>query len=112
MVIVQLGANNTDACLSLSEDKHGLFVPRSHGDKGKHLVRGYSGEGLCVACVCVCTDDVLKALSPTSTDNEAEANKRKATLDQHDSIVEQYKGLIREQVYMHLQLTYDCSYPT
>lgn len=47
-----------------------------------------------VAYVVVVADDVLKAVSPVQ---EPELEK-KQSVEQHDSIVEQYKKLIREQV--------------
>ena len=42
-------------------------------------------------------DDVVKALSPED-ENEPSEKQKKATLDQHNNIVAQYKELIREQV--------------
>jgi len=45
-----------------------------------------------------CIDEVIRAISPGS-DEENEAEKKKqVALEQHESIVEQYKGIIREQV--------------
>ena len=43
------------------------------------------------------SDDVVKALSPED-ENEPSEKQKKATLDQHNNIVAQYKELIREQV--------------
>ncbi len=43
------------------------------------------------------SDEVLKSLSPQEDGEQGDQAKR-ATLDQHNSIVEQYKELIREQV--------------
>ena len=43
------------------------------------------------------SDDVVKALSPED-ENEPSDKQKKATLDQHNNIVAQYKELIREQV--------------
>lgn len=42
-------------------------------------------------------DEVLKAVSPAQ-ENDVDVRKTRATLDQHDSIVQNYKKLIQEQV--------------
>lgn len=52
----------------------------------------------CMIAVCS-TDDVLKAVSPIQ---DLENEKKPATLEQHDSIVEQYKKLIRDQVCIEI----------
>ena len=53
--------------------------------------------------MCFCfLDEVIRAISPGS-DEENEAEKKKqVALEQHESIVAEYKGIIREQVIMQL----------
>lgn len=52
--------------------------------------------------IAICsTDDVLKAVSPIQ---DLENEKKPATLEQHDNIVEQYKKLIRDQVCIEIYL--------
>ena len=43
------------------------------------------------------SDEVLKAVSPAQESDNA-AQKQHANVEQHDSIVTQYKEIIREQV--------------
>lgn len=48
-------------------------------------------------CVCVITGVITKAVHKSSEEEKKEEEVKK-TLEQHDSIVTQYKELIREQV--------------
>ena len=51
---------------------------------------------LCCTSV-LCVGDVQKAVSPVQQ-SEVDEQKKQAVIEQHDSIVSQYKELIREQV--------------
>lgn len=59
-------------------------------------VECYSLKVLCV-CVCYIIGVITKAVHKSSEEEKKEEEVKK-TLEQHDSIVTQYKELIREQV--------------
>ena len=52
------------------------------------------------------SDDVYKSVA-SSKQNGEDLKKKQQSVEEHESIVEQYKGLIREQVCISLQV--DCS---
>lgn len=48
-------------------------------------------------------DDVLKAVLPTQ---DLENEKKPSTMEQHDGIIEQYKKLIRDQVFIYIYINF------
>ena len=54
--------------------------------------------GSLIDCIAIITAEVLKSLSPANDENDEDTKRKLASLAQHESIVNQYKELIREQV--------------